>query len=142
LPISVEWGRESRGLFRRGGGGVWTNRGAAHMSSITPSPIASSVAQGALQQSQAARVNDARRNESARRGERMKEMIEKYLESVEDSYETTDDPMTIREDGEGTGGGDGGGRSSGGRARSERRETDEREGGEEGVGPTRLDVTA
>lgn len=112
------------------------------MSSITPSPIASSVAQGALQQSQTARVNDARRNESARRGERMKELIEKYLESVEDSYETTDDQMTIREDGEGAQGGGQDRRPSTRRAPAEPPEPAEPEGGAEGAGPARLDVTA
>ena len=71
------------------------------MSSITPSPIASSVAQGVLQQSQASKSSDAQRNEAARHSQRMRELLQKHIESVEDSYETTDDQMQVKEHREG-----------------------------------------
>jgi len=68
------------------------------MSSLTPTNIAASVAQGALQQSQAARGKDKARNQAAYYSHKLRKDEEKHLESVEDSYETSDEHLTVRDD--------------------------------------------
>lgn len=68
------------------------------MSSLTPANIAASVAQGALQQSQTAKGRDAVRNQAAYHVQRLHKLKEKNLESVEDSYETSDEHLTVRDD--------------------------------------------
>ncbi|MAE60019.1 MAG: hypothetical protein CMJ49_01535 [Planctomycetaceae bacterium] len=67
------------------------------MSSI-PNPIAGSLTQTAVQQSQVARERDSARNRTERNAGRMKELIEQKLNTIEDSDLTTDDRMVIHED--------------------------------------------
>ena len=56
------------------------------MSSIVPtSAIAASVAQGAHQQAQVARADDAQRNHRAQQAQRMKQALQRHLEEVEAS---------------------------------------------------------
>ena len=74
------------------------------MSSIPPANIAGSIAQGALQQSQVSKSGDAQRREATRQARRLDQMTQKHVESVEDSYETSDEHVTVDEDGEGQSG--------------------------------------
>ena len=67
------------------------------MSSI-PNPIAGSLTQTAVQQSQVARQRDSERNRTERNADRMRELIEQKLNTIEDSDLTTDDRMVVRED--------------------------------------------
>lgn len=67
------------------------------MSSV-PNPIAGSLTQAAIQQSQVARQRDSVRNRDERNADRMRELLEKKLNSIEDSDLTSDDRMTVRED--------------------------------------------
>jgi hypothetical protein len=61
------------------------------------------LSQGVYQQTQAARSNDAQRGEAARNAQKMRELLQKHIESVEDSYESSDDHVTVNEDGQGSG---------------------------------------
>jgi hypothetical protein len=60
--------------------------------------IASSVAQGALQQSQSAKAIDAERQKAGRFTLKMRKLQEAELESVEDSYEVSDDVLKVDEE--------------------------------------------
>lgn len=68
------------------------------MSSLTPANIAASVAQATLQQSQTAKARDAVRNQAAYAAVKLRQEEQKNLESIEDSYETTDEHLTVRDD--------------------------------------------
>ncbi len=69
------------------------------MSSIPPgTSIVSSVAQGALQQSQAAKAQDMQRNRRQEQSQRMRQLIEKHLQTVEDSFEASDEHLVVQED--------------------------------------------
>ncbi|QNN24781.1 hypothetical protein HED60_21720 [Planctomycetales bacterium ZRK34] len=68
------------------------------MSSLTPANIAASVAQATLQQSQTAKARDAARNQATYASVRLRQQEEKNLESIEDSYETSDEHLTVRDD--------------------------------------------
>ena len=61
-------------------------------------PIASSVAQAALQQSQASKKADADQQKGARFSEKMRKLQEEELETVEDSYEASDDVVKVDEE--------------------------------------------
>jgi hypothetical protein len=66
------------------------------MSSIPSSnPIASSLSQSALQQSEVAKGGDRARSEQARFAQKMREKLREHLETVEDSYEATDELLHI-----------------------------------------------
>ncbi|MDX1565531.1 MAG: hypothetical protein R3236_09005 [Phycisphaeraceae bacterium] len=70
------------------------------MSSIPPSMhIAASVSQAALQQSEAAKGPDRVRSEQERFAQKMRKELRKHLETVEDSYEPTDELIRIEADG-------------------------------------------
>ncbi len=69
--------------------------------SVTPSQIASGVAQTTYQQGQIARITDADRNRRLRIMQELREQQELQRESVEDSYETSDEHLTVRDDEEG-----------------------------------------
>lgn len=68
--------------------------------SITPSQIAASLAQAPLQQRQVSRAADADRDARARSSQRLRQLAEEGHESVEDFYETTDDPMAVKQRGD------------------------------------------
>ncbi len=74
-------------------------RRTRHELHSTPSPIAASLAQGVLQQSQQASATDKARNEAERFRQKLREMSEKKQQSVQDSYETTDDHLKVEPDG-------------------------------------------
>ena len=63
---------------------------------MMPSQIAVSAAQAPLAQRQAARVADAAHNSAARSSQRLRQLTEQHNEAVEDFYETTDDPMVVK----------------------------------------------
>ena len=70
------------------------------MSSIPPSMhIASSVSQAAHRQSEVAKGPDRARAESERFAQKMRKELRKHLETVEDSYEPTDELIRIEADG-------------------------------------------
>lgn len=60
--------------------------------------IIASVNQGALQQSQIARIQDADKNEAQARAQDLRKKQTAHTEAVEDSYQTTDDQARINED--------------------------------------------
>lgn len=60
--------------------------------------IIASVSQGALQQSQVARTQDAEKNEAQARAQELRKKQTAHTQAVEDSYETTDDQARINED--------------------------------------------
>jgi len=69
------------------------------MSAIPPTnPLASSLSQGALQQSEASKTQDQKRGEAARFSQKMKEALARHLETVEDSYEATEDHLQVDPD--------------------------------------------
>lgn len=67
------------------------------MSSI-PSNLAASLVQGVVQQAQSAKAQDAARNAGDRGAARMRDLLARQVDSVEDSYETADDHMTVDKD--------------------------------------------
>jgi hypothetical protein len=68
------------------------------MSSLTPANIAASVAQATLQQSQTANARDAVRNQAAYASAKLRQQELKSIEAIEDSYETSDEHLTVRDD--------------------------------------------
>ncbi len=70
------------------------------MSSIHAN-IAASASQAALQQSQIDRANDASKRQQELASQKLKELLDQHLESVEDSTEADAEKMCVRdEDGE------------------------------------------
>lgn len=67
------------------------------MSSINPG-IIGSVAQSSLQQSQVARARDKRDNERAEHARELRDQYEHHLTEVEDSGETDDDRLHVRDE--------------------------------------------
>lgn len=67
------------------------------MSIVTHSAIAASVSQGALNQSQVARAQDAQRNYAARQAALLKQASEKHLESVEQIDESNDENVIVED---------------------------------------------
>ena len=65
--------------------------------SVTPSHIAASLAQSPLQQRQTAAATDDARNSAARASQRMRHLIARHMEAVEDAYETSDEPLIIQD---------------------------------------------
>ena len=72
------------------------------MSSFIPSTLAASLSQGVYQQTQSARTQDSERGEATRNAQKMRELLAKHINAVEDSYESTDDHVTVNEDGQGS----------------------------------------
>jgi hypothetical protein len=66
------------------------------MSSV-PSGIAGSVSQAALQQSQAARAADAARNKDEQEAARLRKLLEKHVNEVEDSEQTDPKQLPVNE---------------------------------------------
>ena len=62
-----------------------------------PSHIAASLAQGVVQQAESSKKTDAERQKAGRFSEKMRKLQEQELESVEDSYETSDEVVKIDE---------------------------------------------
>ena len=67
------------------------------MSSIGPG-IAGSVSQAMLQQSQVAKARDAVRNRDDRQAQRLRDELEKHIESVEDSAEIDSEHVRVNPD--------------------------------------------
>lgn len=61
-------------------------------------PLAASIAQTALQQSQASKKTDAEQQKAGRFAQKMREREEEGLETVEDSYEATDEVVKVDEE--------------------------------------------
>jgi hypothetical protein len=77
------------------------------MSSITPSNIAGAFAQTVQQQRQSAQAQDTQHNDAARSLLAQRQKAAENMESIEDSYETTDDHVAVDADARGnTGGGE------------------------------------
>ena len=69
------------------------------MSSIPPSMnIASSLAQTVAQQGDVAKAAERKRSEEARFAQKMREQLRKHLETVEDSYEATDELIHVQDE--------------------------------------------
>lgn len=69
------------------------------MSSIVNTAIAGSVAQGAHQQGQVARSQDAQRNHAARQALLLKQASEKNLDTVEETTLVSDENVIVDDDG-------------------------------------------
>ncbi len=67
------------------------------MSSIGPG-IAGSVAQAAAQQGDVSRARDKVKKQEEEEAKRLHELMEKHLESVEDSASAEDDPLRIKDE--------------------------------------------